>query len=221
MTLLIGLGALQGFGAALLFPVSVSVLTNAFPSVKASHAIGLAYGIAGLGIAAGPLIGGLLTDTVGWRWIFWLNVPLTLVSLAIAAWSVDESSDQTAPRRIDIAGLALIIAGIGLFKLTFDRAPHWGWPSAPAVVAFAGSLAALARSSSSRTACSGRWSSCRWFAGVGVAVSGTVLEILERGGTPTAAATDTILGVLAALLLAASAVVLWIARAATESARSH
>ena len=67
--------------------------------MKASHAIGLAYGIAGLGNAAGPLIGGLLTDTVGWRWIFWLNVPLTLVSLAIAAWSVDESSDQTAPRR--------------------------------------------------------------------------------------------------------------------------
>ena len=135
---------LQGLGAALIFPVSVSVLTNAFPSVKASHAIGLAYGIAGLGNAAGPLIGGLLTDTVGWRWIFWLNVPLTLVSLAIAAWSVDESSDQTAPRRIDIARLVLITAGIGLFTLTFDRAPDWGWLSAPAVVAFAGSLAALA-----------------------------------------------------------------------------
>ena len=80
---LIAFRALQGLGAALIFPVSVSVLTNAFPAVKASHAIGLAYGIAGLGNAAGPLIGGLLTDTVGWRWIFWLNVPLTLVSLAI------------------------------------------------------------------------------------------------------------------------------------------
>ena len=63
--------------AAVIFPVAVSVLTNAFPGVKASHAIGLAYGIAGLGNAAGPLIGGLLTD-VPWVWIGWLNVPLSV-----------------------------------------------------------------------------------------------------------------------------------------------
>ena len=92
-TFLIAFRALQGLGAALIFPVSVSVLTNAFPAARASHAIGLAYGIAGLGNAAGPLIGGLLTETVGWRWIFWLNVPLTLVSLAIGAWSITESSE--------------------------------------------------------------------------------------------------------------------------------
>jgi EmrB/QacA subfamily drug resistance transporter len=142
-TLVIAFRALQGLGAALIFPVSVSVLTNAFPSVRASHAIGLAYGIAGLGNAAGPLIGGLLTQTVGWRWIFWLNVPLTLVALAIGARSITESFDETVPRRIDVTGLALITVGIGLFTLTFDRAPSWGWLSAPTVVAFACSLAAL------------------------------------------------------------------------------
>ena len=112
--------------------------------MRASHAIGLAYGIAGLGNAAGPLIGGLLTETVGWRWIFWLNVPLTLVVLAIGARSITESFDETVPRRIDVAGLALITVGIGLFTLTFDRAPSWGWLSAPTVIAFAGSLVALA-----------------------------------------------------------------------------
>ena len=122
----------------------MSVLTNAFPSVRASHAIGLAYGIAGLGNAAGPLIGGLLTETVGWRWIFWLNVPLTLVVLAIGARSITESCDETAPRRIDVTGLALITVGIGLFTLTFDRAPSWGWLSAPTVIGSAGSLVALA-----------------------------------------------------------------------------
>lgn len=142
-TLVIVARALQGLGAALIFPVSVSVLTNAFPSVRASHAIGLAYGIAGLGNAAGPLIGGLLTETVGWRWIFWLNVPLTLVALAIGARSITESFDETVPRRIDVTGLALITAGIGLFTLTFDRAPRWGWLSAPTVAAFVCSLAAL------------------------------------------------------------------------------
>jgi EmrB/QacA subfamily drug resistance transporter len=142
-TLVITFRALQGLGAALIFPVSVSVLTNAFPAVRASHAIGLAYGIAGLGNAAGPLIGGLLTETVGWRWIFWLNVPLTLFALAIGARSITESFDESVPRRIDVTGLALITVGIGLFTLAFDRAPSWGWLSAPTVVAFACSLAAL------------------------------------------------------------------------------
>ena len=142
--LIVAFRAVQGLGAALIFPVSVSVLTNAFPAVRASHAIGLAYGIAGLGNAAGPLIGGLLTDTVGWRWIFWLNVPLTVASIVIGMSSITESSDQTVPRRIDIAGLALITVGIGLFTLTFDRAPSWGWLSIPTVAAFAGSFVALA-----------------------------------------------------------------------------
>src|SRR4051794_14258441 len=143
-TLVIVFRAVQGVGAALIFPVSVSVLTNAFPSVRASHAIGLAYGIAGLGNATGPLIGGLLTETVGWRWIFWLNVPLTLAVLAIGSRSIAESFDETVPRRIDLTGLALITIGIGLFTLTFDRAPSWGWLSAPTVIAVAGSLVALA-----------------------------------------------------------------------------
>jgi EmrB/QacA subfamily drug resistance transporter len=141
--LVIAFRALQGVGAALIFPVSVSVLTNAFPSARASHAIGLAYGIAGLGNAAGPLVGGLLTETVGWRWIFWLNVPLTLGVLAIGARYVTESFDESVPRRIDIAGLALITVGIGLFTLAFDRAPMWGWLSGPTVVAFGCSVAVL------------------------------------------------------------------------------
>jgi MFS family permease len=76
-----------------------------------------------LGNAAGPLIGGLLTATVGSRRIFWLNVPLTLVVMVIGARTITESLDETMPRRIDVAGLAPITVGIGLFTLTFDRAP--------------------------------------------------------------------------------------------------
>lgn len=143
------------------FPVSVSVLTNAFAAARASHAIGLAYGIAGLGNAAGPLIGGLLTETVGWRWIFWLNVPLTLVTLAIGAWSIRESFDETVPRRIDVTGLALVVVGVGLFTLTFDRGPtgggcrHGRWRHSPAHSPHS------RYSSSSRTGCAGRWWTCR------------------------------------------------------------
>jgi EmrB/QacA subfamily drug resistance transporter len=143
-TLVIAFRALQGVGAALIFPVSVAVLTNAFPAVRAGHAIGLAYGIAGLGNAAGPLVGGLLTQTLGWRWIFWLLVPIVLVSLTIGALTVPESSDDTVPRRIDLTGLALITIGMGLFTLTFDRAPSWGWLAPGTIVAFAVSIAVLA-----------------------------------------------------------------------------
>ena len=64
--------------------------------------------------------------------------------LAIGARSITESLDETLPRRIDVAGLALVTVGIGLFTLTFDRAPGWGWLSAPTGIAFAGSLVALA-----------------------------------------------------------------------------
>lgn len=121
----------QGVGAAFIFPVSVSVVTNAFPPGKSSRAIGLSYGIAGLGNAAGLLVGGLLTQTVGWRAVFWLLVPLAAVSFLVGAKTIPESSDETVPRRLDLSGLALITSGIGLFTIAFDRAPSWGWLSAP------------------------------------------------------------------------------------------
>ena len=140
----IGFRAVQGLGAAFIFPVSVSVLTNAFPSGESSHAIGLAYGIAGLGNAAGPLVGGLLTETLGWRAIFWLLVPLAAVSLLIGVKTIPETSDETVPRRLDLSGLTLITVGIGLFTFAFDRAPSWGWLSAPTVGTFIASVAVLA-----------------------------------------------------------------------------
>ncbi|WP_319431751.1 MFS transporter [Mycobacterium sp. RTGN5] len=141
---LIAARAAQGIGAALIFPVSVSVLTNAYSAEQSSRAIGLAYGIAGLGNAAGPVVGGILTDTLGWRAVFWLLVPFAVVSLILGALAVPETFDDTVPRRLDLAGLALITTGIGLFTLTVDRAPSWGWTSVATIGAFAASVALLA-----------------------------------------------------------------------------
>nr|WP_255497283.1 MULTISPECIES: MFS transporter [unclassified Mycolicibacterium] len=142
--LLIAARAVQGIGAALIFPVSVSVLTNAFSAQESSRAIGLAYGIAGLGNAAGPVVGGILTDTLGWRAVFWLLVPFAVVSLILGALAVPETFDHTVPRRLDLPGLALITSGVGLFTLTVDRAPSWGWTSTATVGAFAAAVALLA-----------------------------------------------------------------------------
>lgn len=142
-TFVIAARVVQGLGAALIFPVSISVLTNVFPAARAGRAIGVAYGIAGLGNAAGPLVGGLLTETVGWRWVFWVNVPLTIAAAVISVATIPESRDPDAPRRIDLAGLALLMLGIGLFTVTFDRASSWGWTSTVTVAAFAGSVVAL------------------------------------------------------------------------------
>jgi hypothetical protein len=88
-------------------------------------------------------VGGLLTETLGWRSIFWLNVPFTVISLLIGTLSITESSDDTVPRCVDLAGLALIIVGVGLFMLTFDRAASWGWTSVTTSVAFVISVVLL------------------------------------------------------------------------------
>lgn len=135
--------AVQGLGAALIFPVSVSVLTNTLPAEKSSRAIGLAYGIAGLGNAAGPLVGGLLTETLGWRSVFWMLVPLSGIAIVIGIKTIPETWDETAPRRVDLSGLALITMGIGSFTFAFDRAPAWGWLSAPVIAIFLASVALL------------------------------------------------------------------------------
>ncbi len=134
---------LQGVGAALILPVSVSVLTNAFPAVQASRAIGVSYGIAGLGNAAGPLVGGFLTDIASWRWIFWVNVPLTVVAFVLGSLVIAESSDSNALRRLDITGLACLTTGIALLTLAFDRASSWGCLSIGTVAVFVTSAVLL------------------------------------------------------------------------------
>ncbi len=108
--------ALQGTGAALLNPLSLSILVATFPRPKLPQAIGIWAGVSGLGLALGPLVGGYLTDHVGWSAVFWINVPIGIIAVLVVLFAVRESVDPTV-KSLDIVGTILVTAG--LFGLTY------------------------------------------------------------------------------------------------------
>ena len=127
--MVIGFRVVQGVGAAILFPVCLAVVTNAFPAEQTQRAVGLVFGIAAIGNAVGPFVGGLLTSVASWRWVLWFNVPIAVVIVVIAITSVTESRDTTVPRTIDWPGVLLIAASVGSFTLGVDEAASEGWGS--------------------------------------------------------------------------------------------
>jgi MFS family permease len=119
----------QGAGAAILFPVCLAIVTNAFPRARTQRAIGLVFAIAAIGQALGPLIGGGLTDWISWRWVLWVNIPIAAAIVVLAVTSVSESRDETVPKRIDWLGLGLVVASIATFTYGIDKGADWGWTS--------------------------------------------------------------------------------------------
>lgn len=124
----------QGAGAAVLFPVCLSVVTNAFPADRTQRAIGTVFAIAAIGQALGPFVGGAVTEFASWRWVLWINVPVSCAVIVLTLTSVEESRDETAARRIDWAGLVLVIGSVGLFTYGIDRSGDLGW-SSPTTIA--------------------------------------------------------------------------------------
>jgi EmrB/QacA subfamily drug resistance transporter len=124
---LIAARAIQGAGAAVVFPLTLTLISEAFPAEKRGMAVGLWGGIVGLAVAAGPVVGGAVVDGIDWHWIFWLNVPVGLALIPFAATRLTESF---GPRpQLDVVGVAL--AGLGLLGLTWGlvRANTVGWGS--------------------------------------------------------------------------------------------
>jgi EmrB/QacA subfamily drug resistance transporter len=124
---LIAARALQGAGAAIVMPLTLTLISEAFPVEKRGAAIGLWGGIQGLAVAAGPVVGGAIAGGINWHWIFWLNVPIGLALMPLAARRLTESF---GPRpQLDLVGLGL--AGAGAFGLTWAlvRANAVGWGS--------------------------------------------------------------------------------------------
>ncbi|MEW2137115.1 DHA2 family efflux MFS transporter permease subunit [Streptomyces sp. NPDC005409] len=126
---LIAARAVQGVGAAIMMPLTLTLLTAAVPAARRGMALGIYGAVTGLAVASGPLIGGSLTEHISWQWIFWLNVPIGLALIPLARLRLAES---TAPgSRLDLPG-TLLISG-GLFGIVYGlvNANAEGWTSAP------------------------------------------------------------------------------------------
>src|SRR6266508_6579653 len=119
----------QGVGAALMNPATLAIISATFPPQQRGMAIGIWAGVSALALAIGPLVGGLLTEHIGWSWIFFVNVPVGVVGIAASYLLIDESRDETHVR-LDIPGL--LTSGFGLFALTYGliEANAYGWGSA-------------------------------------------------------------------------------------------
>ena len=114
----------QGAGGALMFPAALAIVVNTFPLRDRGKALALFFGIAGGLTAIGPLLGGYLTEWT-WRAIFWVNIPVALIALALIAVSKPKTQFQRAP--IDYRGAVLIAAGIGLSIFGLQQSVPWGW----------------------------------------------------------------------------------------------
>lgn len=142
--LLVAARALQGVAGALVMPSTLSILANTFGEQERGRALGVWAGVSGLGIALGPVIGGIVTEAVGWRAIFFLNVPVSAAAVAIALLAVPESRDPLAARRIDVPGVAALTVGLTALVLALIHGNDWGWGSAAIVALLATAPIALA-----------------------------------------------------------------------------
>jgi EmrB/QacA subfamily drug resistance transporter len=141
--LLIGARVVQGAGAALMNPATLSIIAATFPPRQRGMAIGIWAGVSAMALAIGPLVGGLLTEHISWSWIFFVNVPIGVIAIAASLLLIPESKDESAEQRLDLPGL--LTSGIGLFALTYGliEANTYGWTSSRIVGAFAVAVAML------------------------------------------------------------------------------
>ncbi len=136
---LVAVRAVQGLGAAVVLPLSLTILTTALPPERRGLIVGVYGGLAGLAVALGPIVGGAITEGLDWHWIFWVNVPIGLAALGLAARLLPES--RGASDRLDPAGVLLVTAAVVAVVSALTRADDVGWASAETVASLsAGSL---------------------------------------------------------------------------------
>jgi EmrB/QacA subfamily drug resistance transporter len=132
-TWLIGARVLMGIGGALMWPAILGMTYELLPEEKAGLAGGIIIGAAGLGNAIGPLIGGVLTQELSWRWIFFLNVPIAVFAVGVTWFLVHVKEPDAGEHRIDYPGITAISVGLVSLLIALDQVDDWGW-SDPRVI---------------------------------------------------------------------------------------
>jgi EmrB/QacA subfamily drug resistance transporter len=141
---LIAARAVMGIGAAGIFPATLSLIANVFTGrAERAKAIGLWGATTGVGVAAGPIVGGWLLEHFWWGSVFLFMVPVAAVVAALVAWTVPTSRDPNI-RPVDWPGLLLSSAGMGTLVLSIIEAPDWGWGSLPTITTIAAALLVIA-----------------------------------------------------------------------------
>jgi EmrB/QacA subfamily drug resistance transporter len=125
---LIAARTVQGLGGAVVLPLSLTILTHAFPPERRGVIVGVYGGLAGLAVAIGPLLGAAVTEGVDWHWIFWINVPIGVVAALLSIRLLPESHGPDA--RLDLPGVALLTGGVVSLVWALTRANQVGWGSA-------------------------------------------------------------------------------------------
>jgi len=143
-TVLIAARVVQGIGAALMNPATLSIIVATFPPRQRGTAIGIWAGVSALALAIGPLLGGIITERINWNWIFFINVPVGVIGIVAAFLLIDESRDTSHEQRPDIPGL--VTSTLGLFSLTYAliEANTYGWTSTRILLAFGIAVVSLA-----------------------------------------------------------------------------
>ena len=142
VSVLIAARAVQGLGGAAVLPLSLTILTAAYPAERRGAIIGIYGGLAGLAVAIGPLVGGAVTEGLDWHWIFWVNVPIGVAVSLLALRLLPET--YGAPARLDLPGVALVSAGVVALVWGLVRTGQAGWTSPEIVITLAAGAALLA-----------------------------------------------------------------------------
>ncbi len=136
---LIVMRMLQGFSSAIIFPTAMAIAANAFPKELQGRALGIYGSFMGIGLAFGPVFGSIIVGLLNWRWIFFVNIPIILTSLAICLPILQESKEKITPA-IDWLGAFLITIALATLIFAINQGPMYGWHSAVIISCFAAAI---------------------------------------------------------------------------------
>jgi len=133
----------HGIGAALIFPVSIAVVSSTFSGPRQARAIGVVLGTSAIGQALGPFVGGTFSEYLNWRGVFFINIPFCIAAMYLMLRYVKETRDDAADRHIDVPGMLTLTGGLVSISLAFDRGEAWGWMSLPTIGTLAAGIVLL------------------------------------------------------------------------------